>query len=178
MALKATIFKCELMISDLNRHYYDTHNLTIARHPSETNERMMLRILMFAIYANERLDMTKGLSTDEEPDLWQKSLSGEIEHWIELGLPDERRLRKAAGRAQKVTLLAYGGNAPDVWWNQNKDKLSRIGNLHIYRIEERHTEPLAGIAQRTMRIQVTFEGEQIWLTSDEQSMEITLEQYQ
>ena len=175
MAIKATIFKCELVISDLERHYYQTHNLTIARHPSETDERMMLRILMFAIYASDRLEMTKGISTDNEPDLWQKSLSGEIEHWIELGQPDEKRLRQASGRSQQVTLLTYGGNAPQVWWKQNRQKLSAIKNLSVFTITDDQSKALAQLAERSMQLQVTLDGKHIWLTAGEKSLELSLE---
>lgn len=177
MAIKATIFKCELTISDLERHYYQTHNLTIARHPSETDERMMLRILMFTIYASEQMEMTKGISTDNEPDLWQKSLSGEIEHWIELGQPDEKRLRQASGRAQQVTLLTYGGNAPEVWWKQNQNKLSAIRNLSVFSISDEQSKALAEVAKRSMRLQATLDGEHIWLTAGEQSLELSLETF-
>lgn len=178
MAIKATIFKCELVISDLGRQYYATHNLTIARHPSETDERMMLRVLMFAVHAHEHLEMTKGISTDDEPDLWQKSLSGDIEHWIELGQPDERRLRQASGRSRQVTLLTYGGNAPSVWWQQNQTKLAVINNLNIWTISEAQSTGLAGIAERNMRIQATLDADHIWLTAGEASLDLSLEKWQ
>jgi len=178
MALKATIFKAELIISDLERHYYQTHHLTLARHPSETDERMMLRILIFAIYADERLEMTRGLSTDDEPDVWKKSLTNEIEHWIELGQPDERRLRKASGRANRVSLLTYGGNAPEVWWEQNGQKLKLIDNLDVWRIEDQYSKALANLTKRNMRLQVMIDDAQIWFTADEQTVEITLSRYQ
>jgi uncharacterized protein YaeQ len=176
VAIKATIFKCELVISDLMRHYYQTHNLVIARHPSETDERMMLRILLFALHADELLQMTKGISTDDEPDLWQKSLSGEIEHWIELGQPDERRLRQASGRAKKVTLLTYGGNAPQVWWQQNQSKLAAINNLSVFTISDEQSKALAQIAERNMHIQVMLDQNQISLSSEKQAIELSLGQ--
>jgi uncharacterized protein YaeQ len=176
MAVKATIFKCELVVSDLIRHYYQTHNLIVARHPSETDERMMLRILMFALYADELLEMTRGISTDDEPDLWQKSLSGEIEHWIELGQPDERRLRQACGRAKLVTLLTYGGNAPQVWWKQNQTKLDSIKNLSVWTISDEQSKALAQIAERAMRIQVMLDANQISLTAENHALELSLEQ--
>ena len=103
MAIKSTIFKAELQISDMDRHYYQTHVLTIARHPSETDERMMVRILAFALNADEALEFTKGISTQDEPDIWRKSLSGEIECWIDLGQPDEKRIRKACGDPESLT---------------------------------------------------------------------------
>src|SRR5678816_1520267 len=111
MALKATIFKAELSIADVDRGYYADHALTIARHPSETDGRMMVRLLAFALNAHERLEFGKGLSDTDEPDLWQKSLTGAIEHWIEVGQPDDKRLLRACGRADRVTVYAYGNRA-------------------------------------------------------------------
>jgi uncharacterized protein YaeQ len=177
MAIKATIFKCELVISDLVRHYYQTHNLTLARHPSETDERMMLRILMFALHADDLLEMTKGISTDDEPDLWQKSLSGEIDHWIELGQPDEKRLRQASGRSKTVSLLTYGGNAPQIWWQQNQPKLSGIKNLSVWNISDDHSKALSEVAERSMRIQVMLDTDQISLSSENHALELRLEQF-
>jgi uncharacterized protein YaeQ len=118
MALNATIYKAELQVSDMDRHYYATHALTLARHPSETEERLMVRLLAFALYADERLEFGKGLSADDEPDLWRKDYSGDIQQWIELGQPDEARIRKACGRAEQVVVINYGGRAADVWWVQ------------------------------------------------------------
>ena len=129
MALKATIFKATLSIADMDRHYYADHHLTLARHPSETDERMMIRLLAFALNASDRLEFTRGLSTDDEPELWQKSLSDEIELWIELGLPEESRLRKACNRAREVVLYTYGGRAVPLWWNKHQSKLARFDNL-------------------------------------------------
>src|SRR6478609_7781043 len=107
MALNATIIKAELHVADMDRHYYQQHNLTLAQHPSETDERLMVRLLVFALYASEFLTFTKGLSSEDEPDLWQKSLTGDIELWIELGLPSDKRIRKACGRAQQVIIYSY-----------------------------------------------------------------------
>src|SRR5512147_3279852 len=106
MALKSTIFKAELQISDMDRNYYGSHSLTIARHPSETDERMMVRLLAFALHANEGLAFGRGLSTDDEPDLWQRDLTGAIRLWIDVGLPDEKLLRRACGRADEVVVYA------------------------------------------------------------------------
>src|ERR1700686_5331137 len=99
MALKSTIFKAELQVSDLDRDHFATHALRIARHPSETDERMMVRVLAFALHADDALEFGRGLSAENEPDLWQRDLTGAIERWIEVGLPDEREVRKASGRA-------------------------------------------------------------------------------
>ena len=118
MATKSTVFKADLQITDLDRGYYQGHSLTLARHPSETDERLMVRLLVFARHAHERLGFSRGLSTPDEPALWQKSLSGEIETWIELGQPDEKRIRKASGQAQQVYIYTYSGNSADLWWEQ------------------------------------------------------------
>lgn len=115
MALKSTVFRAELQVSDLDRHYYAAHALTLARHPSETDERMMVRLLAFALFAGERLEFGRGLSTEDEPALWRKDLTGAVELWIEVGLPDERALRRACGRAERVAVLCYGGRGADLW---------------------------------------------------------------
>src|SRR3970040_479237 len=122
MALKATIFKASLQVSDIDRNYYGEHSLTLARHPSETDERMMMRLLAFALNAHERLEFGKGLADTDEPDLWQKDLSGSIVHWIEVGLPEEKRLIRASGRADRVTVYAYGRGA-DPWGEANAERL-------------------------------------------------------
>ena len=108
MALKSTIFKAELSIADIDRGYYRNHALTVARHPSETDERMMMRLLAFALHADDALEFGRGLSAEHEPDLWRRDLTGTVEQWIEVGLPEEREIRKACGRAREVHVLAYG----------------------------------------------------------------------
>src|SRR5437762_3482931 len=124
MALKATIFKVDLSVADIDRGYYADHSLTIARHPSETDERMMVRVLAFALHAGERLEFGRGLSSEDEPDLVQRDLTGAIECWIEVGLPDEREVRKACGRAREVHVLAYGRGV-DLWWQGARQTLDR-----------------------------------------------------
>lgn len=121
MALKATVFKAELQVADMDRHHYGTYNLTLARHPSETDERMMVRVLAFALFADPALGFGKGLCVDDEPDLWQKDLTGVIERWIDVGQPDEKWIRKACGRAREVVVLAYG-RALEVWWNGTRPR--------------------------------------------------------
>src|SRR4051812_12926996 len=120
MALKATIFKAELQVSDLDRGHFQTHSLTIARHPSETDERMMVRLLAFAYDADERLTFGRGLSAEDEPDLVLTDLTGAIDLWIEVGLPDERDVRRACGRAARVKVYVYGRGAA-IWWRDNGD---------------------------------------------------------
>ena len=166
MAQNATIHKSDLQISDLDRHYYEGHHLTIARHPSENEQRMMVRILAFIRHASEHLAFTKGISTDDEPDIWQRSLSDDIEVWIELGQPDEKRLRKACGRSQEVYVYTYSGNSADIWWQQMQNKVHSINNLHVLNIPTEQVDALTELAERSMIIQATVQDEEIWLSSE------------
>ncbi len=177
MAIKSTIFKAELSISDMDRHYYENHQLTIARHPSETDERMMLRIAIFALHANELLSFTKGLSTDDEPDLWQKSLSDEIELWIELGQPDEKRVRKACGRSQQVYVYCYSTKSAIVWWEQVKNKFSRFENLKVRHIPEEVVEHLGQLVEKAMQLQCSIQDGVMWIRSGEKSVEVVVEHW-
>ncbi len=173
MALSATIFKANLQVSDMDRHYYADHQLTLARHPSETDERMMVRLLAFALHADEHLSFTKGLCVDDEPALWQKSLSDEIELWIDVGLPDEKRVRKACSRAMHVCLYIYGGRNADLWWQNNAPKLQRFNNLTVIEIPEANSSELANLATRTMQLQCTLQDGEIWLSGENQTLTVT-----
>ncbi|HEX8980509.1 MAG TPA: YaeQ family protein [Parasulfuritortus sp.] len=164
MALKATIYKADLQIADMDRNYYADHSLTLARHPSETDERMMVRLLAFVLYAREGLTFGKGLCVDDEPDLWQKDLTGAIQLWIDVGLPDEKWLRKACNRADEVVLVNYGGRATDVWWEQNRNALTRMDKLTVLRITAEDCDALSALANRTMRLQCTVQDGQVWIT--------------
>ena len=154
MALKATIFKAELQVSDLDRGHFATHALTLARHPSETDERMMVRLLAFALDAGESLEFGRGLSAEDEPDLVQRDLTGAIALWIEVGLPDEREVRKAAGRAARVKVYTYGRGA-SLWWRDNQAALSRLANVDILFVEP--SAELAAWADRTMKLSCTIQ---------------------
>ncbi|MCB1801736.1 MAG: YaeQ family protein [Gammaproteobacteria bacterium] len=175
MALNATIFRCALQVSDLDRGYYGSHDLTIARHPSETDERMMVRLLTFALNASDRLAFSRGLSQDDEPDLWQRSLSDEIELWIELGQPDEKRIRKACARAAQVIIYTFQQRAGEVWWRQVGDKLERFDHLAVYRLPQDAGEQLAAFAQRNMDLQCTIQDGEIWLSSENANLQFVLE---
>ncbi|MDQ2918051.1 MAG: YaeQ family protein [Pseudomonadota bacterium] len=157
MALKSTIFKADLSVADIDRGYYRDHALTIARHPSETDERMMVRMLAFALHADDALEFGRGLSAVDEPDLWQRDLTGTIERWIDVGLPDEREVRKACGRAREVYVLAYGGRAVDLWWQGVRDKLERQDRLAVSEVPLEASRALAQLAGRSMRLQVTIQ---------------------
>jgi uncharacterized protein YaeQ len=171
MALKATIFKADIEIADLDRNYYATHTLTLARHPSETDERMMVRLLAFALHAHESLQFAKGLSDTDEPDLWQKDATGAITLWLEVGQPDERRLLKACGRASQVAVYAYG-SGPERWWEQSARGLERADRLTVWRLPQSATQELARLAQRGMRLQCTIQEGQVWFTDGEQAVRV------
>jgi len=171
MAIKATVYKIALQVADMDRHYYADHALTLARHPSETDERMMVRLLGFALFAEENLAFGKGLSSDEEPDLWLKDLTGAIKCWIDVGLPDERVIRKACGRANHVVVVSYG-RAADIWWNENRAKLLRQKNLTILKLRSETTQALAELANRNMQLQCTVQEGHIMMTSDSGMIEI------
>lgn len=172
MALSATIFKADLNIADMDRNYYADHRLTIARHPSETDERMMVRLLAFACHASEQLQFTRGLSSDEdEPDLWEKDLTGNIDLWIDVGLPDPKRVRKACHRARRVFIYVYGRTA-DMWWQRNQQELSRFDNLTVIYWNKDSTDALAAMADRAMRLQCTLQDNQLLLSGDSSSLQI------
>jgi len=174
MAISSTIFKAELQITDMDRNYYHDHHLVIARHPSEHDERMMVRLLAFALHASDSLQFCKGISSDDEPDIWQKNLSGEIEVWIDLGQPDTKRIRKACGRSRQVIIYTYQ-RSHKVWWEQVRNKLTRFDNLVVIHL---HSDAVAGLGQmaaRAMRLQCTIQDGSLWLTDGDQALEITPE---
>ena len=172
MALKATIFKAELTVSDTDRGYYTTHALTLARHPSETDERMMVRLLAFALHASDSLQFTTGLSTEGEPDLWQKSPTGEIDLWIDVGLPDEKHLRRACGRARQVVVYAYGGNKASLWWAKIGNALARCDNLSVFDLAREATSELAALAERGMNIACMISDGEMWLSDATQNVAV------
>ena len=173
MAQNATIYKIELSVSDMDRHYYETHKLTLAKHPSETDERLMVRIVAFALNAHEHLEMTKGLSTDDEPDIWQKSLGGELDLWVALGLPSEKVMRHSCGKADKVIVYPYGGRAADMWWDKIKNSTTRFDNLQVINFSETDTGALAKLANRAMRLQVNIQDGDVMVSIDDSVVYVT-----
>ena len=169
MALKATIFKAELQIADMDRNYYENHTLTVARHPSETDERMMVRVLAYAIHADPVLTFGKGLS-DDEPDLWLKDLTGVVRVWIDVGLPDEKRMCKACGRAEQVFVYGYGGHGVSLWWDQVSGEVERCRNLTVMQIPSSASQGLAKLAERNMQLNCTIQEGQVWLSNARDSV--------
>ncbi|HBU29824.1 MAG: hypothetical protein A2X71_09540 [Thiobacillus sp. GWE1_62_9] len=173
MALKATIYKAELQIADMDRHVYGDHALTIARHPSETDERMMVRVLAYALYAQDGIGFTKGLFDVDEPEVWVKNLAGEITLWIDLGQPDDARIRRACSRADQVVVLCYSSSC-DVWWKQIASKLTRFDNLTVLQMPADTSQALAALAARSMRLQCMVQDGEIWMNTDTQSVPVKL----
>ncbi len=172
MAIKATIFKANLQIADMERHYYQDHSLTLARHPSETDERMMVRLLAFALHTHEYLEFGQGMTDDTEADLWLKDLTGAIKLWIDVGIPDEKLIRKACGRADQVVVYCYGGRVADMWFAQNSAQFERLKNLTIVNLPVESTRALAKLAQRTMNLQCTVQDGQVWLGDGNDSVQV------
>jgi len=173
MAQKATIYKVELSVSDMDRHYYETHKLTVAKHPSETDERLMVRILAFALNAREQLEFTRGISTDDEPDIWQKNLSGELELWVALGLPSEKIVRQSCGKSNEVIIYSYGGRMAEMWWEKIKNSTTRFDNLQVTNFSEKDTRELGKLASRSMKLQVNILEGDVMIGVDDSVVYVT-----
>lgn len=176
MALKSTIYKASLQIADMDRGLYADHALTLALHPSETEERMMVRLLAFALNVpaddhDGALNFGRGLSDTDDPDLWRHSLDGTLRDWIDVGQPDDRRLVRASGRADRVMLYAYAASVP-VWWQGIANKLTRLNNLRVWQIPAEQSQALAALAERSMQLQVSVQDGQVFVVSGEQTAEI------
>jgi uncharacterized protein YaeQ len=169
MALPSTVFKAELQISDMDRNYYQTNVVTLARHPSETDERMMMRVLAFAMNASENLSFANGLTANDEPDLWQKDFSGTILLWIMVGLPDEKQIKKACSRSEEVIIYCYGTGV-EVWWSGLN--AAKFNNLSVFCIPPSVSQALAHSVERSMKIQCTIQDGMLWWSSKEASIDI------
>lgn len=177
MALKATIYKAQLQIADMDRGLYADHGVTIARHPSETDERMMIRLLAFALNVEPadtdgQLEFAKDLWDVDEAALWHRDYTEALRHWIDVGQPDDKRLLRAASRAARVTVLSFASSTP-VWWKGLQNKLGRAANISVWQIEAAQSQALAALAERTMQLQVTVQDGTVWMGSGERSVEIT-----
>lgn len=172
MALKATIYKAAVNVADLDRNQFLDASLTLAKHPSETEARMMLRLLAWIMYADERLQFTRGLSADDEPELWLLNDHLGIDLWVELGLPEERRIKKACSRSQQVALFTYNSRAAEIWRQQNQALLSGFDNLTIWYLDDAQLALLATLAARNMTLQATLQEGTLWLSDAQNSLEI------
>ena len=168
MATKATIYKALLNIANMDSHYYAEHNLTMAKHPSETDLRLMVRLIAFILNADEELAFCKGISQEDEPDLWKKSLGGEIELWIDLGQPDEKRIKKACGRSEKVIIYTYQEGMASAWWKQIETSLTRFSNLQVIHLEM--DGDIEVLVKRAMSLQANILDSELTLIDEEQSV--------
>lgn len=178
MALKATIYKAQIQFSDIDRNVYTSHAVTIARHPSETDERLLIRLLAFALNApaaedQGTLEFAKDMWEPDEPSLWQKDPVGRITHWIEVGQPDEKRLVRTSARVDRISVFSFSASTP-IWWKGLELRVTRIRNLTVWQIPSDQSQALAVLAQRTMQLQVTVQDNAIWVEDGDHSVEVTL----
>ncbi len=170
MALKATIYKVDLNIANMDVHQYGDYQFTMALHPSETIERLMVRVLAYARFADEHLEFTKDLFETDEPALWQKDLTGQLEKWIEVGSPDEDKVKKASARCKEVTVITYGSSV-DEWYKRNS-KLKTLKNVQVLQLTEKSTAQIQSLCERTMQLQLNIMDGEWTLISDQGQAEI------
>lgn len=173
MAPKATVYKAELQISDMDRHYYASHQLTLAQHPSETDQRLMARVLAFALFADERLEFGRGISDQDDPDLWRRDYTGEIEHWIDLGQPTEADIRKACGRARQVVVISYSGNSAEIWWQKTGADLAKLKNLTVLDFAPDELDAATRLLKRGMNLTAMIQDGELQLIADGDSASVT-----
>lgn len=164
MAAGSTIYKVQMNLSDLDRNHYETYDLTLAQHPSETDERLMMRVAAFALNASERLVITPGIGSDDEPDLWEKDYGGDVTLWIDLGQVDEKRLRKACGRSERVIVYTYNQKAASAWWRQNGGTFARFKNLDLIHL---NAEGIEGLCRRSMKLQCMISDAELSIHSED-----------
>ncbi len=173
MALKSTVYKVNLTVSDTERHHYNTYNFTVACHPSETEGRLCLRLAAFALFADEQLAFTRGLCATDEPDLWHKDDTGLIKRWIDLGWPEEKRIAKACGQSDEVVVVAYGRHTAP-WWQTIADKTARFKRLTVLDTGEDIIEKLAPLATTNMEITATISDGILWFGNATTTVEMPL----
>ncbi len=174
MALKSTIYKVNVELANMDQHYYDSLQLTIARHPSETEQRLIIRIICYILNAHPDLKFGKGISNEEEATIWQINYSNEIDLWIELGQLDEKRLKKACNKAKKVKLYCYG-TSTDIWWSQIKSKVNKLDYLSVEKFDHSITDSLIKLISKTMEFQCSIQDGQLWLSSENETLLIETE---
>lgn len=171
MALKPTIFKMNINLSDLNKDLYETLNLTVAQHPSETQERMMARVLAYCLNAQEFLTFTKGLSVADDPDIWAKSLADEFLLWIDVGEPTFERIKKARRQAQAVKVYSFNSKS-DVWWKQSQAEFATL-DIDVYQFHYPQIQALSQLLKRTMELSLTISGDSVYVAAELGECEIT-----
>lgn len=169
MAPKTTLFTAELDISDMERNYYRTHNLSLERPASETDEHLMVRILAFACQAHESLSFGEG---SDEPAVWKRDPAGAVEAWIDIGEPDDKRLLRACGRAKQVIVYSYASSAQG-WWNQIGGKVDR-DNLTVFHLQGVPTSSLNKLVERNMKLHCMIQDGQLWLTGGDETVQLDI----
>ena len=173
MALKSSVYKANVSLANLNTHYYEDIVLTMALHPSETEERLMYRLLAFLYSAHERLEVTVGLDNPDLPDIWQKNYTGDIEHWIDIGYPDEKKIKKAIGRSDLVSIFNYNSFKAKVWFGKNKSLLENK-KVQVFHLEEEIQGSLETLVQRSMALNCMIEDNHIFLSNDSERIQINV----
>ena len=171
MALKPIIYKLRITLSDIDRNYYDTLNLTIAQHPSETLERMMVRVLAFCINSQEQLAFTKGLCAVDEPDIWVHTLDNQITLWIDVGEPAVDRIKKATRLSQTVKVYSFNSKS-NVWWDQGRAKFNELA-ASIFQFQWESVQALAALVQRTMDLSITITGDSAYVAAESGECEVS-----
>jgi uncharacterized protein YaeQ len=174
MAIGATIYKANLNLSNLNTYHYADYSLTVAKHPSENETRLMCRLVAFLHAAHEDLELTKGISSVEEPDLWQRDLTGNIVHWIELGLPDEKRVRQASGKAEQVSIYTYHDNKADLWLDKNRSSLVANKKVKVFHINVEAGASLEQLLVKTINLSCIIEEDQMYLSDADHHMTLQI----
>jgi uncharacterized protein YaeQ len=185
MAIKSTIFKANIQIADIDHGYYADHALTLARHPSETDERMMIRLVALALHAHKidsvcngdaTLAFGAGLSDPDEPDVWMRDFTGQCQLWIEVGQPEDKPILKACGKSSEVAVYTFA-HAAEVWWKGIQTKLTRPKNLSVWRIPSATSQELAKMAERSMNLQATIQEGQLMLSNSAHNLTIEPERW-
>jgi len=185
MALKSTIFKANLQVADIDHGYYAEHALTLARHPSETDERMMVRVVALALHAHQLHDLCRGdgtlafgagLSNPDDPDVSLTDFTGRKRLWIEVGQPEDKPLTKACAQADAVIVLAYSAQA-DVWWRGIANRLTRLDRLQVWRLPADAVQALQALAERSMQLQATLQDGALTLSSTQGSVHLEPERW-
>jgi uncharacterized protein YaeQ len=174
MALKPTLYKIHLQLVDTDRDVYDNCKFTLTQHPSETVSRMMVRLMVFAINYHQDLQFTKGLSSQDEPDIWQISPTLEIQSWIEVGQASADRMRKGVSRSRKVLLYAYGTETA-VWWQKSAAAFKSLPHIQVFKFDHRQISPLADLVERKMQLTVSISAGELYINAGEKELSLSLE---
>jgi len=177
MALKPTIYKVNLSLSDMDRSVYGDFQFTLAQHPSENNERMMARVLAFCLNAHEDLAFTRGLSSVDEPELWLKTLDDQVLDWIEVGQPDPDRLKKASTLSRVVTVYSFGKSA-STWWTLNAEAIAKFPSVRVYQFPWESMLSLCSLIKRNMNLTVTLTENTMYIADEDTSVELVVNPWQ